>query len=140
MDFEKRKLVKPKDESKIIDESMYVDLCVNYALNTGWVQPEQKNILTEQYLKPIYKKYTEVLDEVKSEVAADTDAETRIKIITKRLGHILERTRRIGSTDRNNITREIYDYRDSFCQSDEYLEYAATSLADFISELLYSKS
>lgn len=140
MNFEKRESAEPKDESKIIDESMYIDMCVDYALKTGWVRPEQKDILIEQYLKPIYQKYTEILNEVKSEVAAETDVETRIKTIIKRLNHILERTQRIGSTDHNNITRAIYDYRDRFCQSDEYLEYAATSLADFISELLYSKS
>ena len=140
MNFEKRESNEPKSEDKIIDEDTYLNMCVDYALKTGWVRSKQKNVLIEQYLKPIYRKYIEVLDEVKEEIATEEDAETRIGMIIRKLNLILEGTQRIGSTDHNNITREIYDYRDRLCRTDEYLEYAATSLADFISELLYSKS
>ena len=129
-----------KDGVQKIDESTYLDMCVDYALKTGWVKPEQKDVLVNEYLKPIYQKYLEVIDELKTEVAAESDAKEVHEAIIKRLNYILERTHRIGSTDHNNITRAIYDYRDRFCRSDMYLEYAATSLADFVSELLYSKS
>lgn len=140
MKFEKTEPTEPKDESKLMDEKAYLDMCVDYALKTGWVKPEQKDILIEEYLKPIYKKYIEAVNEVKSEAASEKDEEQILKTVIKRLNHILERTKRIGSTDQNNITRSIYDYRNRFCQADDYVEYAATSLADFISRLLYSKS
>jgi len=140
MNFENRESAKPKDESRIIDENTYIDMSVDYALMTGWVKPEKKHILIDNYLKPIYQKYTEVINEVTTEVAAEADAEILLKTIIKRLNQILEPTRRIGSTEDNNITRSIYDYRDRLCQSNTYLEYAATSLADFIRDLLYSKS
>jgi len=140
MSIEKHEPTESKNESKIVDESAYINACVDYALKTGWVKPEQKDLLINEYLLPIYRKYVEVIKEVKGEVAAETDAKEVIKIVIRRLGHILDSTHRIGSTDHNNITRAIYDYRDRFCKSDTYLEYAATSLADFISELLYSKS
>ena len=140
MSLERRESTEPKDESKMIGESAYVNACVDYALKTGWVKPEQKDILINEYLRPIYRKYVEVIQEVKDEVAAESDAKEVLKTIIRRLNHILERTHRIGSTDHNNITREIYDYLNMFCRSETYLEYAATSLADFISKLLYSKS
>lgn len=140
MEFGKKEPSEPKGESEMMNENEYIDMCVEYALKTGWVNPEQKDILIEEYLKPIYNKYIEVINEVKSEISAEKDAAELLKTLIKRLNHILERTRRIGSTDHNNIIRSIYDYRNRFCQSDDYVEYAATSFGDFISELLYSKS
>ncbi len=140
MNIERHRSSESKNDGKVIDESAYVNACVDYALKTGWVKPEQKDILINGYLLPIYHKYDEIINEIKGEIATEPNAEETLKTITRRLGHILDRTRRIGSTDPDNIRHSIYDYRDMFCQSDMYLEYAITSLADFISELLYSKN
>src|SRR3989338_5732874 len=141
MDFsERREPIEPKEEDKIMDETAYFNLCIGYALSTGWVKPEQKEILIGQYLKPIYQKYTQVLEEVGKEIALESDGEMKLKMIIKKLNHLLDRTKRIGSTDHNNITKSIYEYCDRFCQGDDHLEYATTALSDFISDLLYSKS
>lgn len=140
MDFEKAETGKRKTEGEIMDEVTYLNTCVKYALNTGWVKPEQEELLKEEYLRPIYQKYSKLIGEVKEEIAAEPDSAEQLSKITLRLNHILERTQRIGSTDFNNIIKSINDYRDRFCQSDTYLEYSATSLADFVSDLLYSKN
>lgn len=140
MSIEKYEQIKPKNKIEIIDENTYIKTCVDCALRSGWVKPEKKDILINEYLLPIYRKYIAVIEEIRNEVASESDAEELISKIINHLNHILEITQRIGSTDHNNITRSIYDYRHMFCYSNTYLEYAATSLADFIHELLYSKS
>lgn len=139
MNYERRETIEQKEEGKVMDEKVYFDMCVEYAISTGWVKLKEKDVFIEKYLKPIYQKYLETIEEVKMEIASGPDKEILLKKIIKRLNHILERTARIGSTDPGNITRSIDDYYRMFCREDVYIEYAATSLAQFISDLLYSK-
>lgn len=139
MDPDREESAKPKEEGKIIDEGAYLDICVEYALHAGWVKPEGKDILVEQYLKPIYRKYIEVIEEVKAEIGTEQSKQyekTDLKTIIREVNHILEQTQRIGSTANENITRGIDDYCKMFCRKGTYLEYATTSLAQFISDLL----
>lgn len=137
MSFERPQVKEFWDDTKIIEESQYIDACVQYALASGWVQEGQKELLIQWYLQPIYRKYREVLDEVGEAVANDPAAQREMNNIIRKMGHILYRTRRIGATDPDNIAREIGDYVRDRCSSEDYLEYAASTLKDYIAELLH---
>lgn len=122
----------PKGE--VLNEQQYYQECVDYALSTGWVKKEEKDILIEKYLKPIYQKYLEAIEEVKDEIRSDEDSGTTIEELIEKLNIIMERTKRIGSTDPTNITRSIGDFYRWSCRQDHYTDYAATSLGQFIAQ------
>lgn len=117
-------------DSIIQSEQDYIDNCVQYALSGGWVKETEKDILIDKYLKPIYQKYLEVIADLKKEM---TNANELAAIITK-MNFCLETTRRIGSTDPNNILRSIQDIKRS--AQDTYSEYAIASLAQAIAEIV----
>lgn len=126
-------------DTQILEESNYFETCITYALSVGWVKEQQVPILKDRYLSPIYRKYRDLLEEVEEALTKDQDPKKEEKMhwIRLRLIHILESTRRIGSTDSANIVRTIQDYVNWSCLSEEYLEYAATSLEEHIRDLVY---
>ena len=121
-----------QERSRIRTEQEYIAMGVKYALSTGLVKEAQKDLLLEKYLKPIYRKYLEIIEELRKEKVPEDEL---AKIVLK-MNNCLEATRRIGSTDPDNIVRSIQDSRDR--AQDEYTEYALTSLLDFVSETIRS--
>ena len=121
-----------EDKSRVRTEQEYVDMCVQYALSIGWVKEAQKDFLIEKYLKPIHRKYLEIIEELRKEKVPEDDLAKTVL----RMNNCLESTRRIGSTDPENIIRSIEDARNR--AQDEYAEYALTSLLDFVSEIARS--
>ena len=121
-----------EEKSRIRTEQEYVAMAVEYALSTGWIKEPQKDFLIEKYLKPIHGKYLEIIEELRKEKVPEDDL---AKIIL-RMNSCLESTRRIGSTDPDNIIRSIEDRRNQ--AQDNYTEYALTSLLDFVSEVVRS--
>lgn len=113
-------------------EQEYIGMCIEYALSTGWVKEQQKDILVEKYLKPIYQKYLEIIEELRNEEIPEGEL---AKIII-RMNNCLEATRRIGSTDPENIIKSIEDLKNQ--AKDEYAEYALTSLLDSASGVIRS--
>lgn len=128
------KIEKPKGE--ILNEDEYYKECCEYALSTGWVKKKEKDILIKEYLKPIYQKYLEIIEETKNEIKLEKDPGTTIDEIIEKLNIILERTKRIGSTDPSNITRSIFDYYKFSCTQNTYIEYATMSLGQFIADTI----
>lgn len=131
----------PKKENiwevaEIIEEAGYIDECVCYALDTGWVKETDRSLFIDSYLKPIHEQYIKVIQEVRIEITGKDDIEERMQKLIKRLNSILSRTERIGSTDPNNIIRSVHDYIRMFCR-DVYEEYAAQMLANKIGECVY---
>lgn len=121
-----------EEKPRVRTEQEYVDTVVQYALSTGWVKEAEKDILVEKYLKPIYRKYLGIIEELRKEEIPESE----LSKIIMRMNNCLESTRRIGSTDPNNIIRSIEDSRNR--AQDEYTEYALTSLLDFVSEAIRS--
>lgn len=136
MNFEKNNFSENKNEVKMFEEADYIKAATDYALAVGWVRPEQIPILIEHYLKPIHKKYRDLVAEVAEAIEQESEPDIQMETIIRRLNAILDATRRIGSTDPANIGRSIFDYRSRFCRSNVYLEYAANSLAETISKVL----
>src|SRR3989344_4511809 len=101
--------------SKLIGKTDYFKEAVDCALRTGWVKPEQKESLIRDYLRPIYKEYIKVLQEVKKELNQESEPYITIDKVIEKLNPILERTRRIGSTEPGNILREIEEYIQFAC-------------------------
>ncbi|MBI2046271.1 MAG: hypothetical protein HYT28_02535 [Parcubacteria group bacterium] len=122
------RLEQKKERSRIRTEQEYVDKCIQYALSSGWAGEEQKDALIEKYLKPIYQKYLEIIEDLRTEKIPEDEIE---KIISK-MNDCLESTKRIGTTDPNNIIRSIEDYK-NFVAKDIYTEYALKSLLEFVS-------
>ncbi|KKU52001.1 MAG: hypothetical protein UX72_C0011G0045 [Parcubacteria group bacterium GW2011_GWA2_47_10] len=98
-----------EDKSRVRTEQEYVDMCVQYALSIGWVKEAQKDFLIEKYLKPIHRKYLEIIEELRKEKVPEDDLAKTVL----RMNNCLESTRRIGSTDPENIIRSIEDARKS---------------------------
>jgi len=121
---------KIEEESRIRTENEYIDAAVHYALSCGWVKEEQKDLLIEKYLKPIYQKYLEIIDDLRKEKVPEKE----LANIILRMNNCLESTHRIGSTDPDNIIRTIKDSRNR--ARDEYTEYALTSLLEFVSDII----
>ncbi len=119
-----------EEKSRIQTEEEYIDMGVQYALSRGWVKETEKDILVEKYLKPIYRKYLEIIEELRKEEVPESE----VAKIVLRMNYCLEATRRIGSTDPNNIIRSIEDWKNQ--ARDEYTEYALTSLLDLVSEVI----
>ena len=121
--------------SKLIGKTDYFKEAVDCALRTGWVKPEQKESLIRDYLRPIYREYIKVLQEVKKELNQESEPYITIDKVIEKLNPILERTRRIGSTEPGNILREIEEYIQFACK-ETYSVYAAETLAIKIAEVL----
>ncbi|MDD5341293.1 MAG: hypothetical protein PHC97_02540 [Patescibacteria group bacterium] len=102
---EERSRKKIEEDLKIKSEGDYVDESVDYALSTGWVKKEEKELFIKKYLAPIYKQYLEILEDLKKEKMSETE----MKEIIRKLNYCLEATRRIGSTDPSNIMMTIRD-------------------------------
>jgi len=114
-----------------MSEQEYLDMAVKYALSVGWVKEKEKDILINDYLKPIYAKYLEIIKDLHQEGLAVGDI---TKIVTK-MNRCLEATRRIGSTEPNNIVRTIRDYQ--LAAKNNHEEYALTLLSHIVSEVVY---
>lgn len=131
-------------EPKIISKDAYIQMCVDYALRVEFVKENEKDILIREYLEPIYQEYTETITEVRSLIAeefkSEDDQTLVMDLIVNRLNAILESTKRIGSTDTNNIIRSIEDFYRHACTTESHVEVAAGGLKDFIVKLLCSKS
>ena len=121
-----------KTELDIQSEQEYFDMVLDYALDLGWVKKEEKEVLIEKYLKPIYQEYTKIIKELGDE--GDVTDEEMKKAVEK-MNLCLEATRRIGATDPANIIRTIDDLRRM--SGNIYVEYAIASLRIIISEVLY---
>lgn len=134
--FEKPQTGREQTKGTILDEEEYYQNCIDYALRGGLVKEEQKETLKNDYLKPIYQKYLAVIEEVKQEMALESDTGTTLEKIIAKLNSIMESTRRIGSTDSGNIIRSIDDLYRFRCTSDSYTEYAAMALYQCISDIL----
>lgn len=128
------KIKKPKGE--LLNEDQYYGDCIEYALSTGWVKKKEKDIFKDKYLKPIYQKYLGLIEEVKNEIKTENNPGTTIEDIVEKLNLIMERTRRIGSTDPGNIIRSIRDFYKFSCREDTYTEYAALALCQTITEII----
>jgi aspartyl/asparaginyl-tRNA synthetase len=129
------KTIFEKDEQ--IDEATYMAECVEYALEMGFVKEEDQKRLEESYLKPIHQIYRQAIAEVMSEIGDEQNTEEFKTLLTKRLNAILERTKRIGTTDPNNIMRSISDYISWACKTDTYIEYASECLAQKVLDVLH---
>ncbi|HEU0050924.1 MAG TPA: hypothetical protein VFQ60_02610 [Patescibacteria group bacterium] len=116
-------------EPKITTEMEYVDAAVKYALSVGWVRETQRNLLIEKYLRPIYRKCLEIMEEIKKE---HPEPEEWADVV-RWLNAALEATWRIGSTDPQNILRGLYtDYK----RARNFLtSYAMLALYEFIRDL-----
>ncbi|MDP3725785.1 MAG: hypothetical protein Q8R36_01150 [bacterium] len=122
--------------SEVISEKDYIEAASSYALESGWIKPEQKATLIEQYLQPIYKKYKEIIEDVKKEIADEEGSEEMMRKIIYALNYYLFTTRRIGTTDPNNIMLEIKDLYRMRASVHNYMEYALASLKEHIQDLL----
>ena len=119
-----------EERPRVRTEQEYIEACVAYALSTGWIKENEKEVLVKKYLKPIHGKYLEIIDDLRKE---DVLAKKLARII-ERLNNCLDATRRIGSTDPNNIIRTIEDARNRAQWG--YEEYALGMVSDFIAGLL----
>lgn len=123
-------------EKELISEEDYLKKCTEYAMSTGWVKPEEKDLLINKYLKPIYKCCMEILSDIRDYEIKGNDYN---KIIEK-LNLCLESTRRIGSTSSENILRTIKDFdKISTNDSDEYIDglhHAINSLYKLLNSIL----
>lgn len=133
-----KRLEERKMMETVRTEEGYVTAVAEYALAGGWVKPEQKEILVREYLKPIHRKYIEILKQIDQEIGEE-NALVRREVVRK-MNAILDSTKRIGSTDLNNIIRSIQDYKERFGFTNDYVEFALEDLVNFIADLLYSKS
>lgn len=114
-------------------EQEYIAMGVEYALSTGWVKKAQQGILVEKYLKPIHKKYCEIIEGLRNEKEV---SEEDLRVVVRWLNYSLESTRRIGSTDKDNVIKAIEDYRGRAPYP--YANYAVESLLEFVKEVLQS--
>lgn len=122
--------------SEIVSEKDYIEIAFSYALDSGWVRSEQKETLINDFLRPIYKKYQEIIEEVKKEIADEEDAEKITRKIILALNLCLQATKRIGVTDPKNIMREIEDLYKMRAGVHDYMEYALASFKEYIQALL----
>lgn len=106
----------------VVSEEDYFSDVTEYALSVGWVKENKKNVLIERYLQPIYDEYFGAVSYLREN---NTDGETMAKV-TRRLNQCLYATRRIGSTDANNILMEIEDIRNNSKTNEE--EFAVTAI------------
>jgi len=126
-------LDREKDKkSRVKTEREYIDMCVQYAQSTGWVKGTDVDVLIDKYLRPIYKKYSEII----SDLQRDKVPENELAKIILRMNNCLEATKRIGSTDPNNIIKSVEDSRNR--ARDVNTEYALTSLFDLISAVVHN--
>lgn len=116
--------------TKIIPEQEYIDKCVAYALDLGWVKEDRKESFINQYLKPIHKAYLEILEDLKKENLPEDE----IKDIVRKLHYCLHATRRIGSTDPENIIKTIEDHLRN--PKTEEVEYALLWFYDELRKIL----
>lgn len=127
-----------------MSKDAYIQMCVDYALRMGFVKEDQKEVLVKEYLEPIYQEYAETIAEARSLVAEEFKSEADqiliMDLIVNRLSAILESTKRIGSTDPDNVIRSIEDFYRHACTTEAHIEAAAGGLKDFIAKLLWDKS
>jgi hypothetical protein len=116
---------------ELITEEGYIEMVVSYALSGGWVTENQKDLLIEKYLKPLYKHAQEILEDVKKNGLDDPSDLPRI---IRKLNWCLEATRRIGSTESSNILKTITDYKQTLKSDEE--EYAVSSFYEFAEGVL----
>lgn len=126
-----------EDVEHLMTEEEYINLCVTYALNGGWVEENQKDLLINKYLKPIYSEAVRVLEEVTPEVEKEKDpvwSTQEIKnFVVAKLNTCLNATRRVGSTDSNNILRTI---KDGTKTGSTWSRYVAEAMYEKVSEIL----
>lgn len=122
--------------SEIISEKDYLEAASSYTIESGWVRLEQKETLINDFLRPIYKKYQEIIEEVKKDIADEENAEKMMQKITLALNLCLQATRRIGVTDPNNILLGIGDIYRMRASDNNYMEYALESLQEYIRGIL----
>lgn len=125
-----------KPKAEVLNEEKYYQECIEYALDTGFIKEKQVDILRDKYLKPIFQKYLDIMREVDDEIKLEEAPGPTIEKIIEKLNIIMERTKRIGSTDPGNITRSIKDYYDFSCKNDTYVEYAAMALYQFVADTI----
>lgn len=118
------------EQSSIRTEEEYIKKCVDYALSIGWVQEKDKDNLIDNYLKPIHRKYLEIIEEIRKEEVSNNELE----IIIGKMNNCLIFTRRIGSTAPDNIIRSIQDAVER--ARDDYVEYALSSLLGIVRQVL----
>jgi len=125
--------IPPEQESGVgeISETAFVAQAVDYALSAGWVKKEQEQLLVEKYLRPIFAAFEVALSELDSidEVTPEEKARVKARLIT-----CLEATRRVGSTDPQNIIRSIEVRRDE--APDIYTEHVLTSFLEDVAHIV----
>lgn len=117
-------------KSQVKIEAEYSAEVIEYALQGGWIKEAQLPLLREKYLQPIHRKYLEIIEEIK----ADNPPVLELQEAIRFLNFCLESTRRIGSTDANNILRSVADYRRQ--ARSEYADYAVTAMQDCLNTIL----
>jgi hypothetical protein len=120
-----------------MQEEDYYKRCVDYALETGWVQPEEKPVLIDKYLRPIYQAYAAVIQEIEPFLEEDKECGETLDSVVKSVNPVLERTERIGSAMPSDIMRSIRDYVTFSCTK-FYEEYAATVVRNKIGEVIFN--
>ena len=120
-----------EEKSKLISEEDYLKNSIDYAISGGWVKADDVKNLENNYLKPIYQLYLEIIEDVKKEKDL---SEEDLKNTIRYLNYCLEATRRIGSTDSVNIFRTIADdYKSS---DNRFVKYALIYFSDELIKIL----
>lgn len=124
------------ETSEIISERDYIEAASSYSIRSGWVRPENKEKLVNDYLLSIYNKYQEILGEVKKEINGEHDAEAIMAKIIRALNLCLQATRRIGVASPDDIMRGIEDMYRMRRGVHNYMEYALESFKEHIRDIL----
>lgn len=120
------------EKSKVMSEGDYFSMATEYALGSGWVKENEKDILKEKYLQPIFAKYLETIEELKAE--KDKISEEELSDAIYWLNQCLEATRRIGSTEPKNILRTVLDCKR--LARNDYSQYAVMAMYELIVDIL----
>lgn len=129
-----------ENKQKLMSEEEYLNLCVDYALKTGWVKEDQKDNLINNYLKPIYQEAVNILQDIEKELKKNPEPfsyQEGLHFVIGRIEMCLKTTRRIGSTDPENILRSL---QDNINASQYYWSrHVAEAMYEKVSEILAEK-
>ncbi len=123
--------------TKLMTREGYLDLCSEYIARSDRVIETDVPRYRERIFEPIFDLYEEVLTETQEFIDEDPDTDETLEGVTKKLIPILERTRRIGSTDSSNVFRDARIYAIDRCKG-FYEDAAAERLCSGILTIMNS--
>lgn len=125
------KFIPEKQHARIIPEDEFITETEADIFALGWITSARRGLLERKYLRPMYKKYEEIIRDVREEAGV---TEQEIGSVVEDLNYCLEQMKRFGATDSNNILQTVSDMKRR--SRTVVQRYALESMQDFLTPLL----